>query len=185
MKGLLAVLLSLPAAAAERSTAAARPGDNPWAMEFRHDERGQSVRLGYRIRWEPGDLVSRPRETMQRPVRTFAESLTDILQSSRLSFYGVHLKPFRRHETPADFAVDASSAPAPAPAPAAARRRALTLNLDRSIRDLRFSAEREAQRWLVREAFDQSLPDARGAPYWQKEAAVRSLEDAAGSWRED
>lgn len=170
----------------ERARPAPLP-ENPWVLEFRQDERDRAVRLDYRLRWDLGDLSqggSVPRPSPRSLGRGVGEGLLDILHASRLNLYGVRVRPFHSPPPAAEPAgAEGASAPSTAAARgAAARRPRPRLSLDAAWEDLRRSGREGARRWLIREAFDHAVPDAREAPYWQKEGAVRALRESGESW---
>lgn len=188
-----ALLLALAAAASETvpsaeppaaSTAPARPlrpVENPWALTYGFDRRGDRYgRVDYRLRWSFEDLKRLPREA-ERPARTVEETLRGVLQGARLDLYGVRVRPFRDLpllpplDAPALSASTAAAAGAPPPL-ARPRRRAI-YSWERLYEDLEDSARREAERFMVREGFDRALPQHSGAAYDQKKALGTALLD--------
>lgn len=191
---LLSLLPRLPARASEvaassqvvRGSAHIPPEHNPWSAVFGYDRRGRRVDVNYRIRWDHKSIVRDILSVPLHPVDFVRSSVGGILQGSRVDLYGVRLRPFRDapiypRESPT--AVPASTATTTASSSAPRGRR--WLNLTPSIEDLQASGEREARRWVIRQAFDRSLPGSAGAPLWQKEAAVGSLREAGEHWRSD
>jgi hypothetical protein len=179
------LFLALGAAAADDapapSTATARspaPLENRWALSYGLDRRGGRYgRLDYRLRWSFDDF-DRSSDGSERAGKDHATPWRGILQSSNLELYGVRVRLFR--DLPlrpaSDFALAPSTAAAnnDAPAPAPSRRRRL-YTWNRLYEDLESSARREAERFVVKEGFDRTLPAHKGASYGQKKALGEGL----------
>ena len=188
--GLLAGLLLAPAPAAAavepaRSTATARaprPPENPWALTYGLDRRGDRYgRLDYRLRWSFDDLSERASEPLRAPGAPLEETVRGLMQGMGVELYGVRLRPFRDLALSAPLPraeLAASTAAASGAAPAPARERWLRLySWERLYEDLESSARRETERFIVREGFDRSLPAYRAKPYDQKKALGAGLLD--------
>lgn len=184
---LAGLLLAGPAAAAEpappASTATVRalkPPENPWALTYGLSRRGDRYgRLDYRLRWSFSDF-SRSSLAEPRPLSApIEETVRGLMKGMGVEVYGVRLRPFR------DLALSAPSAPAgvasstaaAAGVPSAPSRQSwLRLySWDRLYEDLQTSAQRETERFIVKEGFDRSLPAYRAAPYDQKKALGTGL----------
>lgn len=180
------LFLAMSAAAGEApasSTATARQSptpENPWSLSYGVDRRGERYgRLDYRLRWSLDDLnPAGARRARGREGHAAERAWRGILQSSSLELYGVRMRLFRdlSLQPDSDFALPASTSAARGDAPAAApsRRRRL-YSWDRLYEDLENSAQREAERFMVKEGFDRALPDHRTAPYDQKKALGQGL----------
>lgn len=178
------ILLALASAAAAAPPAAstvtvrqAAPAHNPWALSYGVDRRGARYgNLDYRLRWSFEDVLAVPRvleRDFARPRRSAEQTFRGLLQGSRLELYGVRVRPFR--DLPllppaAGFDAGASTSVAPSPPAAPAARRRLNYSWERIYEDLEANARREAERFLIREGFDRTLPMHRDAPFGSKKA---------------
>ena len=183
--GLLAGLLLALAPGAASSQAATstttararapRPPENPWALTYGLDRRGDRYgRLDYRLRWSFSDLSGGEPEEARAPSAPIEETVRGLMQGMGVELYGVRLRPFRdlALSAPIARAELSTSSGAAAGAPSApARERWLRLySWDRLYEDLESSARRETERFIVKEGFDRSLPAYRAKPYDQKKA---------------
>lgn len=156
--------------------------ENPWFLHVRRSYRDSSVAMNYQVRWDFSDLKRSPRdlaESLAAPLKTLDSGLRGMLYSTRLDLYGVRMRPFRdivRVEPPA-----AALARTVGDGEPAAKRRK-RIDLDPLLEDARRDARREARRFLITTIFDAALPQARGAPWWQKEAAADDLVALTRSW---
>jgi len=183
------------AGAAPRASTAAAAGravsvENPWALSYDFDHRGQSYGVDYRIRWDLSDLFKSPRtlrDNLARPSSTAESVVYGLLSNARVRFYNVRLRPFRAQRpapacAPQEGGGESSSATAAGAAPPPRPRPRLTWD---PLEDLRRNARRDAERFLLRESFNLALPGERGAPAWQKEAAVRGVLELGRTVKED
>lgn len=182
------LFLVLGAAAGEApatSTAPARllpPLENPWSLSYGVDRRGNRYgRLDYRLRWS-FDAPTPAEKELERAREGHAteRAWRGILQGSSLEVYGVRMRLFRdlSLQPESDFALPSSTSAAVAGAPApASPRRSRLYSWDRLYQDLEDSAQREAERFMVREGFDRALPAHKAAPYGQKKALGEGLLD--------
>lgn len=156
--------------------------ENPWFLHVRRSYRDSSVAMNYQVRWDFSDLKRSPRElavSLAAPLKTLDSGLRGMLHSTRLDLYGVRVRPFRdfvRVEPPAEEPAPSSGATEPAAKP---RRR---IDIDPLLDDARRDARREAKRFVITMIFDAALPQARGAPWWQKEAAAEDLVALTRAW---
>lgn len=193
------VLLALASAAAAEPPAAstttvrqAAPAQNPWAMSYGLDRRGARYgSLDYRLRWSFNDVLAATRALQRdfgRPRRSAEQTFRGLLQGSRLELYGVRVRPFRDLlllPPVADFDVVASTSVAPSPPAAPAARRRRYYSWERLYEDLEANGRREAERFLILEGFDRSLPMHRDAPFGSKKALGEGLLNLGrGVWQD-
>lgn len=195
--GLAALLLACapaaPAAEPAASTVTARgprPLENPWALTYGLDRRGDRYgRLDYRLRWSFDDLTDETPEAPHAPGAPLEETVRGLMQGMGVELYGVRLRPFRDLALTAplpraDFAASTAAAAGAAPPPP--ERRLRVYSWGRFYEDLETSARRETERFIVKEGFDRSLPAYRGKPYDQKKALGTGLLDwGRGAWTEE
>lgn len=189
MGGFLSASEVAVSSAAAKSAARQIEPISPWATSFGYDQRGTRVDLRYRIRWDIDDAIHSPRsigETLSNPGRSLEWGAWGLMQGWRLELYGARLRPFRAMRAPRLIEDSPPSAPSPLRADGGLgevlrpRR-----NLELAIDDLGASARRELRHMAVRQGFDMAIPQARGAPYWQKDAAASGLMQAGDSWEVD
>ena len=164
------------------STAPARqlpPPENPWSLSYGVDRRGARYgRLDYRLRWSFDDLSPAEREQERAREGHATERVwRGILQGSSLEVYGVRMRLFRdlSLQPTSDFALATSTTSAVEPAAAPPPRRRRLYSWDRFYQDLEDSGRREAERFMVKEGFDRTLPAHKAAPFGQKKALGEGL----------
>jgi hypothetical protein len=182
---MLAALLTGTAASAEpvistapaRAARATRAPQNPWALSYGLDRRGDRYgRVDYRLRWSFRDLdfSGGSREQPSRPGAPFEETVRGLMQGMLVEVYGVRMRPFRDLALSAPLpAVHFSASTATvsgAGVPHAPVRRFRLYSWERFYDDLESSARRETERFIVRESFDRVLSEHRATPYDEKKA---------------
>ncbi|MEQ1919079.1 MAG: hypothetical protein ABL955_07760 [Elusimicrobiota bacterium] len=187
----LVLLLSLGAGASEpvsstASVRAPRPPENPWALTYGLDRRGDRYgRVDYRLRWSLEDLSGGRREHSSGPGVPFEATFRGLMKGMGVDVYGVRLRPFRdlalNAPLPAAYVATSTAAASGTAAPASAHGLRL-YSWERFYEDLESSAHREAEGFLVREGFNRALPAYRAAPYSQKRALGSGLLGLTQSW---
>ena len=169
--------ISTAPARAPRATRATRAPENPWALSYGLDRRGDRFgRVDYSLRWSFRDL-DLSGGSSEHPGSSgvpFEETVRGLMQGMRVEVYGVRLRPFRdlalSSPLPAvHFAASTATASGAAAPPAPVRRFRL-YSWERFYDDLESSARRETERFIVREGFDRALPEHRATPYDEKRA---------------
>lgn len=159
---------------------------SPWSLNLSQDERGASVGMSYRLRWDGDDFLRSPSavlDKLRNPFRSADWTMRDLAEATRVDLYGLRVRPFRglfadpRAYAPAGGAGGSGEASAPLSG-SERRKRWLAAELD----ELRRNAKSDARRWMIRTAFNEALPNASQAPQWQKEAVAGGLLDVSRSW---
>ncbi|MBI5200260.1 MAG: hypothetical protein HY925_01625 [Elusimicrobia bacterium] len=163
---------------------------SPWYVAFGRDWRGSSASINYQLRWDFDDVRRSPAFLLGRlrnPIGTADLTLRGVAEETRFDLYGLHVKPFRGlFVEPLPLAATGPSVAVGPAAPAGPTpRRRRWYDVDPYLEEIERSARRDARRFLIKTAFDSTLPTARGAPQWQKEAATKGLLDLGRSWESD
>lgn len=175
-------VISTAPARAHRAPRAPRAPENPWALTYGLDRRGDRYgRVDYRLRWSfrDLDLSGGSRENSSSSGVPFEETIRGLMQGMRVEVYGVRLRPFRdlalSDSPPTAHFAASTAAVSGAGGPSAPVRRFRLYSWERFYDDLESSARRETERFIVREGFDRALPEHRATPYDEKRALGSGL----------
>jgi len=198
---ILLALLAVSAGAVERSTATPQHVfGGPIRFQFRYDHRsGPVAEVGYLLRWDRNDIKRLPGGTARlliNPFGTAERATRELFSSADVGVYSMRFRlgrylPMNSLLRPLSMASEAVEAgystvrgePSLAASKDSSRRH--RLKFTPVIDDIEKNLHNEIRRGLLTTGFDLAVPAGKSASFSQKEAVIKSLQEARETWEYD